>query len=286
MTRVFWAVFLATVVCLHQDVSRARGRLEGGLTVGPDEYLERSLSIEFDVGRYLGVAGLASVADDGETNSTQFYLVAGEVRTPLGVSMGGGYTRSPTADDVKSRSYFGTATVEFPIPEELADFRTTLDFTFEQRTYSLKPGNEWFDLEQTSFEIGVTETLFDRYALSVEYSSYDYDRNLGDLTRRAVDVGTRRRNLNLLNAASYLSALPAWILNFGFYVYPTSKSRVELDYSLIETEVNISGSTESRYAVEAGYLFLETLEVSLGVAAYDSVDGTDLYVSSGLAYVF
>ena len=93
--------------------------------------------------------------------------------------------------------------------------------------------------------------------------------------------------MNLLNAASYLSTLPGWILSFGFDVYPTSKSRVETDYSLIETEVNVSGGTESQYAVEAGYLSFDTLEVSLGVAAYDSVEGTDVYyVSSGLAYVF
>jgi hypothetical protein len=45
------------------------------------------------------------------------------------------------------------------------------------------------------------------------------------------------------------------MLSLGFDVYPTSKSRVELDYSLIETEVNVSGSTESRYAVAAGYWF-------------------------------
>lgn len=262
----------ALALTLVPAAALALGTLEVGVTAGPDSFAERSAFLRLDPWELLAVEAEAAFSDDEGSSLTEFYRFGATLRTPAGLDLGGGLTRSPAADGVRSDSAYGEVTLTFaPVPGRW-DFATALCVAYEDQTYSFRVLDRWVDVGQERWSGRLAQTLFERWVFTAELTTYSYDRDLDRAARALALLGLLRPNQNLLFTADRVSSLPDRTWGLGLDLYPAEGWRLGASYSRIEAAVDAFGVDQDRWGAAVGRDF----PGGVGVTA-----GADLYVGGG-----
>ncbi len=267
-----WGPLAALALTLVPAAALALGTLEVGVAAGPDSFVERSALLRFEPWELLAVEGEAAFSDDEGSSLTEFYRAGATVRTPAGLDLGGGLTRSPAADGVRSDSAYGEVTLTFAPVACRWDFATALSVAYENQTYSFRLLDRWVDVGQERWSGRLAQTLFERWVLTAELATYSHDRDLDRAARALVLLGLRRPNQNLLFTADRVSSLPDRVWGGGLDFYPAEGWRLGASYSRIEAAVDAFGVDQDRWGAAVGRDF----PGGVGVIA-----GADLYLGGG-----
>ena len=292
---------------IHSPVSGtcyAGGMLGDRLTFGPDDYLENSLdlSIDFDNGLYSSI-GYSFSKDDNSEDTQKAYLFNLGYNFTDSFSSGMQYSFSP---DIAGYKY-DTIGANLSFSESKGginddDFDTMIFIDFSQTNHSanvyIDTTTVWrkrihidttWTLEQNSWTFGLIETFYRDTVLSLNYSSFSYDKDIKNPQfQRYLDFILALGgifNTKLPGVLFSISSFPASSYSINLTQYFSDYFCLGFDYNRL---INyIDNSMVFYYSLEAECFLSESWQLNSGYTLYIDENKDEFnYYSSGISFMF